>query len=181
MKLRIILLLFVLSAVPALSQGSQPWKKQINLDVGLQIPGGDGGEGLNTGWGAAATFYYQLLTRQTFISLSAGYNEFGIDGSNASITVIPLLVGLRYNFALTGFQPYIGAEIGIYMQSLSVSDNTVSVDVSESDAGIAPKVGFRYPLAPGFDFDASLKYHNVFADESFSFIGINVGVAYTID
>jgi hypothetical protein len=182
MNLRIALALVILTAIPAFGQ-SQPWKKQIAVDANLSIPGGDVGEGLGTGYGGTATFYYQLLTRNTFLSASVGWNTFDYDAfSGMHLTVIPLLVGMRYNFAITGFQPYIGLEFGMYLSSASSNDNTVTLAESETDAGIQPKIGFRLPISPGLDFDASLKWHNIFADDaSFSILAPGIGIAYTID
>jgi hypothetical protein len=185
MKLRTVLIaLMLLSAVPAFSQ-SQPWKKQIALDANLSIPGGEFADlvGLEMGFGGTAAFYYQLLTRVTFLSVSLGYNDLSFEGSsNAKYTVIPLLIGARYNFALTGFQPYVGFEFGAYFQSVSTSDGQISLTESETNVGFQPKVGFRFPLSPGLDFDASLKYHLILREnESFSMISPGIGIAYTID
>jgi hypothetical protein len=162
-------LLLLFTAIPAFGQ-SQPWKKQIALDANISIPGG-AGESNGTGFGGAAAFYYQLLTRVTFISASVGYNSF--DG----FTITPLLIGARYNFALTGLQPYIGFELGMYLFS---SDNTLVG--SSSEFGFQPKIGLRYPLSPGLDFDASLKYHIITGEgDNFTIIAPGIGIAYTID
>jgi hypothetical protein len=172
MRLRTVLAVLLVAGamtVPALGQ-SQPWKKQIALDANISIPGGSG-DGVGTGFGGAAAFYYQLLTRVTFLSASVGYNSF--DG----FTIMPLLIGARYNFALTGFQPYIGFELGMYLSSY---DNTVIG--SSSDFGFQPKIGFRYPLSAGLDFDASIKYHIITGEgDSFTILAPGIGIAYTID
>jgi hypothetical protein len=170
MRFRTVLVLLLLTAaVPAFGQ-SQPWKKQIALDANISIPGG-AGENVGTGYGGAAAFYYQLLTRNTFISASVGYNAF------EGFTIIPLLIGARYNFSITGFQPYIGVELGLYLTSY---DNTVIG--SSSDFGLQPKIGFRYPLSPGLDFDASIKYHIITGEgDSFTILAPGIGIAYTID
>lgn len=182
MKFRTVLALLLLTAIPALGQ-SQPWKKQIAVDANISIPGGDYGKFLSTGFGGTATFYYQLLTRNTFLSASIGYNDLAFEsGGSAKYTVIPLLIGARYNFAITGFQPYIGFEFGGYLQSVSESDGAISLGESETNVGIQPKVGFRFPLSPGLDFDASLKWHNIFVENSsFSILAPGIGIAYTID
>lgn len=183
-RLTVLTMLFIAMLTPAFAQSGQPWKKQLNLDLGIQFPGGDlsNQAGLATGWGGATTFYYQLLTRQTFLSLGIGYYSFGVGSTNSNTTVteIPLLLGVRYNFALTGFQPYIGAEFGAYIGSVKVGDQVVDGSVG-TDFGIQPKAGFRLPISPGFDFDASVKFHVIMSETSFSFIGLNAGIAYTID
>jgi hypothetical protein len=181
----ILAVLFTLSLCTATlhAQREQPWKKQFNVDVGAEFPGGATTDalGLTTGFGINGTFYYQLLTRVTFLSLSAGYNSFGVEGSSStSVTVVPILIGLKYNFTLTGVQPYIGLELGVYNTSVKVNGNTVEGS-GGSDFGIMPKFGVRIPLAPQFDLDLVLKYHNVFSDQTFNFIGLDGGVAYTID
>lgn len=177
-RLLIIAMMILGSGATVLAQsGSMPWKKQISLDIGPQFPGGDAGTNLETAIGISGTFYYQLLTRNTFISASVGSHNFGTNLSGVSTSVIPLLLGFKYNFTLTGFQPYVGAEFGAYLIGSSVSGSE-----SQTEFGFMPKLGFRYPIAAGFDFDASLKYNAVFtADPSFSFLGVNGGIAYTID
>jgi hypothetical protein len=178
-RLLIIAMMILGSGATVLAQtgsGSQPWKKQIALDIGPQFPGGDGGANLETAIGISGTFYYQLLTRNTFISASVGSHAFGTGVSGSTVNVMPLLLGFKYNFTLTGFQPYVGAEFGAYLVGNSVNSN------SETEFGFMPKAGFRYPIAAGFDFDASLKYNAIFtADPSFSFLGVNGGIAYTIE
>ena len=175
MKRLLILAMMILgtSATMFAQSGSQPWKKQIALDVGPQLPSGDGTAGLEMAIGVSGTFYYQLLTRHTFISASIGTHAFPIENSSESFSVIPLLLGVRYNFALTGLQPYVGAEFGAYLTSIG--------SVSETELGIMPKLGLRYPLSPGFDIDGSIKHNIVMSETSFSFTGINLGIAYTID
>ena len=175
MKRLLILAMMILgtSATMFAQGGNMPWKKQIALDIGPQLPSGDGSFGLGTAIGVSGTFYYQLLTRNTFVSASIGTHNFPIENSNESFSIIPLLIGMRYNFALTGIQPYIGAEFGAYLTSVG--------STSETELGVMPKVGLRFPLSPGFDIDASIKHNIVLSESSFSFTGINLGIAYTID
>lgn len=184
MNIRITLALLALLVVPAAAQNDdrQPWKKQLNFDAGILFPGGDAGPSLNTGLGFTGTFYYQLLTRNTFVSVSAGTNSFPYKhNTGINHTVIPILLGMRYNFTLTGLQPYLGVEAGLYLRSNSADDNQISLAESSADFGVMPKVGLRYPLAAGFDLDGSIKWHNVFSEHTLSWFGLNLGIAYTID
>jgi hypothetical protein len=161
---------------------TRPWESQIALDAGVQFPGGGFSDAysLGTGYGFSANYYYQLLSRNTFISLGVGFNSFNSgNGTNTSVTVVPVLFGMRYNFSITGFQPYIGVELGAYIRSIKPGGTTVTS--STTDFGLMPKLGARIPLAAQLDFDMSLKYHTILASgASFSFLGLNFGIAYTI-
>lgn len=186
MKICILVAFMLITALPAAAQDdNQPWKKQINLDAGLLFPGGDQAStlDLNNGWGAAITFYYQLLSRHTFVSISAAYNQFPYGANTAyAETVIPVLLGARYNFSLTGFQPYLGFEFGVYLRTYDSYGGSPTIEESDVDFGVMPKVGFRFPIAGGLDFDGSLKWHNIIDDVGgLSWIGLNAGIAYTID
>ena len=183
MKILSVLALVIITSVSAYGQ-AMPWRKQIALDANIALPGGDVGKSLGTGFGATGTFYHQLLSRNVFLSVGVGYLSFPFEGSsNAMMTTIPLLVGARYNFAITGFQPYIGLELGAYFTSASASGSGVTLNTeTETNLGLQPKVGFRYPLGPGLDFDASVKYHVIMVENSsFSVIAPGIGIAYTID
>jgi hypothetical protein len=178
-RLLIIAMMILGASATMMAQGSnRPWQKQLAFDIGPQFPSGDASDGLDAAIGFSGTFYYQLLTRNTFISASVGSHSFN-RGTTSSLNIVPVLIGFKYNFTLTGFQPYIGMEFGAYLNSATAG--TISSE-SETDFGVMPKFGFRYPIAAGFDFDASVKYNAVFtAEPSFSFLGINGGIAYTIE
>jgi len=159
------------------------WNHQVCLDVGAQIPEDD--SGLETGYGIAFTYYYRL-SNSFFFSASLGYQSFGLediqgyDLSDYSITIMPITLGVRYNFTTSGLQPYLGAEIGFFV--LDGTGNDIDID-SRTEFGIIPKVGIRYPLNPGLDLDVNLKYNVIMpegSDDNMTHIGINVGVAYTI-
>jgi opacity protein-like surface antigen len=159
------------------------WNHQICVDAGAQIPDDD--DGLETGYGLAFTYYYRL-SNSFFFSASLGYQSFGFediqgyDLSDLSLTIMPVTLGIRYNFTTSGLQPYIGAEAGFFLVDISGRDADVD---SETEFGIIPKVGIRYPLSPGLDLDVNLKYNVIMpedSDENMTYVGINIGVADTI-
>lgn len=178
---------------PDISYSQQAWRNQFALDIGAGIPVGDYADKneVKSGFGVDATYYLQMSKmRKLFLSASVGYVSFPIDygkGSiqdwDASMSMIPITLGLRYNFKLTGLQPYVGFELGYYMQTISVETFNSSNEDTREDAGIIPKAGIRYPLMNQLDFDANIKYHHIFRDDDyddFQYLGINIGVAYTI-
>lgn len=178
-----LVLLLGASTSAAQTGGSQPWKHQLNITGGIDFPGGTYADetDLSLGLGVEATYYRQFARRDVFLSLMAGYHRFGFGsfGSDRGLTVVPLLGGVRYNFTLTGIQPYIGAEIGIYLLNEGEGGSVTVNDLDDIAAGILPKAGLRIPIEPQLDVDLSLKYHLILTSE-LSFLGLNAGVAYTI-
>ena len=163
--------------------GQAVWSHQVCVDVGAQLPEDD--SSLETGYGLAFTYYYRL-SNSFFFSASLGYQSFPfknseyVDLSDYSFTIMPMTLGVRYNFTTSGLQPYLGVETGFFLADISGGDADVD---SETEFGIIPKVGIRYPLKPGLDLDVNLKYNVIMpegSDENMTYVGINVGVAYTI-
>lgn len=178
-------------------QAQQPWKHQINLEVGYAAPYGDFNEAADIGGsgGIGATYYFQFLDyRQFFFSAYVGYffdypyNGFTAGGTaEFSHTLMPILLGARYNFSLTGFQPYVGFEVGVFNFTF-IQEGFEKVENTEMYSGVSPKVGFRYPVVPQIDIDVNFKAPFVFVSGNTSDSGsdlymqwgINVGFSYTI-
>ncbi|PSQ86135.1 MAG: hypothetical protein BRD43_07705 [Bacteroidetes bacterium QS_4_64_154] len=107
----------------------------------------------------------QFVTGSASDALGTG---FGIDGGYYYRADTA-----KYNFSLTGIQPYIGADGGPFV--LSNGD-------SETKFGIAPRLGLRIPIARGIDIDLTLKYSVVFNDsDNVTYVGTNGGFAYIFD
>lgn len=185
--------------IPLESSAQQPWRHQVSINGTMGIPFGDYADAneLANGFGLDATYYLQMPNiRNLFFSASVGFInmpiEYGkgvIQGYDANLRLIPITLGARYNFKLSGLQPYAGLELGYFLEK-----NTVQTDVSgetESNyenAGIIPKLGIRYPLMSQLDLDANIKLNMIFrenvnnsnASNDLTYLGISVGVAYTI-
>ncbi len=182
--LPLLLLTAVVSASAQTTDG-QPWLHQLNVTAGLSFPMGSLATNLDLAPGLCleGTFYLQLPERNVFLSASIGYHRFGYGSFSADLgmAAIPALVGARYNFWLTGVQPYVGLEAGAYFFTVTDQSNTVTA-LNDVQFGIVPKFGVRIPLQPQLDLDLSAKYHVVLTGQTnLQFLGINAGVAYTIE
>ena len=162
-------LLFVL-AVPAEAQPD--WRHQVYFNAGPQFVTGDQSDAFKTGLAIDGGYYYRAGTA-AFIGLATGYHQFKGDGPNTGdLNVIPLHGALKYNFSLTGIQPYVGGEFGPYF---------LSNGTSETKFGVTPRLGLRIPLAEGIDLDLNLKYNLIFNDpENFTYVGANGGFSYIL-
>ena len=178
-------------------QAQQPWKHQINLEVGYAAPYGGFNESADIGGsgGIGGTYYFQFLeNRHIFFSAYIGYffdypyNNYSSGGlGEHKHTLMPMLLGARYNFSLTGFQPYVGLEVGVF-NFVFIQEGQINREVKEMYTGVSPKVGFRLPVVPQIDLDVNLKMPFVFVSDNSSDPGsdlymqwgINVGFAYTI-
>jgi hypothetical protein len=184
------------------------WTHQIGIEVGPQYAFNgeavaENGQRLlfqdvGLGFGAAINYYYKI-ERALFLSVSGvfgyfasgtGYfrrinadgtlpvlNTFYFNDFNPLIN-LALTAGFRYNFAVTGLQPYIGAEIGTYsIGGIPREDQSAPINLAAT-----PKIGIRYPLAQGLDFDASAKLMWLFSGYiPFSYASVNVGVSYALN
>lgn len=195
----IALAIFLLIPIAGFAQQvHQPWRHQFDLEAGLKIPSGDLQDHLliKNGMGIGLTYYIQILSdRHFFLSAGVGYDWFDTDlggaqqiQSETKVDIIPFNIGVRYNFRLTGIQPYVGLELGMWRFHVT-SDIPQLGEKSSTTFAFTPipKVGVRIPLVPQVDFDANIKYGYSFykADsqtesEPYQQLELNIGVAYTI-
>lgn len=184
------------------------WTHQIGIEVGPQyafdatVTASDGQKlilkDVGVGIGAAVNYYYQF-DRALFLSVSGAFGYFGngyfrrqnADGSfpivntyyfeKNALTNFAFTAGLRYNFAVTGLQPYVGLEAGTYF----IGGGGIKPEGSQTTSvnlALTPKAGLRYPLQPGLDFDASLKLIALLSGYvPFSYASVNVGVSYALN
>ncbi len=184
------------------------WTHQIGIEVGPQYTfdatatASDGQRltlrDVGVGIGGAVNYYYKF-DRALFLSVSGAvgvisngyFRRQNADGSFPILNSFyfkdnPLLNfaftgGLRYNFAVTGLQPYVGMEVGTYF----IAGGNIRPEGSQTasvNLAVTPKAGIRYPLQPGLDFDASLKLIALVAGYvPFSYASLNVGVSYALN
>ncbi len=150
-----------------------PWTHQLSLTAGAQSPVADPLQnGYQTGVGFKGTYYYRT-SRHFFFGVSGGYHWFQALGTDTVLDVIPLQFAFKFNFRLTGLQPYIGSDGGPVL----LRDNTSSE--VRNEMGVAPKFGFRLPIARGADLDLNLTYEVIFTEpEPTTYLGANAGLAY---
>lgn len=163
--------LFFLTALPADAQSPPDWRHQAYFNAGPQFVTGDFSDSYKTGLAIDVGYYYRA-TRSGFIGVAGGFHQFAADGAGSDINVIPINLAFKYNFTLTGIQPYVGAEAGPYFFS---NGN------SETNFGVTPRLGVRVPLTEGIDLDLNVKYNVVFQDPSnFTYVGANAGFSYIL-
>ncbi|MFZ4414263.1 MAG: outer membrane beta-barrel protein [Bacteroidales bacterium] len=160
----------------------------IGAKAGIALPMGTFGDVYGLGFGGSAIGEY-ALNENMAVGLNIGYYTFsGKDlpaGYSSTFSVIPIIVDYKYFFQTEGFMPYVGAGLGMYLEtaktttpSITVGSITIpgmDVSASESKFGFAPKVGFW--MGDGFKYGASLEY-NLLSD--FNHLGINVGFIYPL-
>lgn len=194
---KLLVLIFVLSISFSFAQKSvssdTPWRHQIAIDGGVGIPVGEYADllELETGFAFSGTYYLQTgFSRNLFLSASFGYQTYAVGYGDqilyeGDLNITNVSIGARYNFTLSGFQPYAGFEVGNYWYTVT-NETEFGGDLDYDNLGIMPKVGLRYPIVKQLDFDANIKYHWIFQSdndrdsEDINTLQINVGVAYTI-
>jgi hypothetical protein len=177
--LLVALFLCALGSQPARAQ-TPSWKHQIVFNTGPQFVTGDFGDAYKTGLAIDVGYYYRA-TDALFIGAYGGYHQFKdkggnlVIGGNSDLNIIPVNLAVKYNFSLTGIQPYVGAEGGPFFLSPSNGDGSTEI-------GLSPRIGLRIPLSRGIDLDLTLKYNVIFSDPSnFTYVGTNGGFAYILD
>jgi outer membrane protein W len=198
---KLITLLVLMSftmLIPSESNAQQAWRHQAAITGGMGVPFGDYADAnkIGTGFGLDATYYIQMpKLRSLFLSASIGfmnmpinYGEDNIQGWEASTRIIPMTLGARYNFKLSGWQPYAGLEVGYFLEKNTVENDVAGKSESSyENAGIIPKFGIRYPLMNQIDFDANVKLNMIFREDAgtssnnnLTYVSFNIGIAYTI-
>jgi len=170
-RLATLLLAFVfLTALPAEAQPN--WRHQATFNAGPQFVTGDQSDAFKTGLAIDVAYYYRA-SNAGFVGLATGLHQFKGDAAAAAdIDIIPLHAALKYNFSLTGIQPYVGGQGG-----LSIVNN----GDSETKFGVAPRLGLRIPLAEGIDLDLNLTYNVIFDDpDNLTYVGANGGFSYIL-
>ncbi len=180
----LLVALFLCALGPQPAQAQTPsWKHQVVFNAGPQFLTGDFADAYKTGLAIDVGYYYRA-SDALFVGVYGGYHQFKdeddvpelhIGEDNANLNIIPVNLAFKYNFSLTGVQPYIGAEGGPFFFSPSNGDGS-------TELGISPRIGVRIPLSHGIDLDLNLKYNVIFSDPSnFTYVGANGGFAYILD
>lgn len=162
-------LLLTSFSLPATAQPA--WQNQIAVTGGPQFTTGPFGDAWKTGSGLAATYYYRPSSH-FFFGIRGGYHRFKSTAGSETLNILPVQFASKYNFSLTGLQPYMGLDAGFYFLRPESGDNA-------SELGVAPKFGFRIPIASGVDIDLNATYEVILNDpENTTYLGVNAGIAY---
>jgi opacity protein-like surface antigen len=161
----------------------------IGGTVGLTLPMGDFGNGLNTGFGFNAIGKYSLSNNMA-VGISLGYSSFGTGSENLSYGVIPITGLFEYSFGSGAFKPYLGTDLGLYMFrskfSYTLLGTTTSNTNTDTYFGFAPTGGVMYEISNNLSICGNLKYNMVFAKDALdnsttsTWLGINAGVIFKL-
>ncbi len=204
----LVCMVLVAASSAMFAQTTGRWTHQIGVEVGPQYAFDATATAsdqqklmlrdVGVGIGMAVNYYYRF-DRSLFLSISGAVGVFGngyfrrqnADGTfpvvntfyfqNNALVNFAFTGGLRYNFSLTGFQPYVGLEAGTYF----IGGGGIRPEGSQTatvNLAITPKAGFRQPLQPGLDLDASVKLIALVTGYvPFSYASVNVGVSYALN
>ena len=148
--------LFVLAVAPAFSQFSG------GVDLGL--PTGSLSDVSSIGFGVSLRYEKEIQDKLNwtasvgFASFSGkSYNFSGYSGNYPSITVVPIVGGVKYYFQEANAGFYGGLDLGFFIGSVSVvyPFSGKSVSSSETKFGIAPGIGYRMDK-----WDFSFRYNS---------------------
>lgn len=180
-----------------ISERPASWDKQIALTVGANVVTGKASENYGIGYCLDGIFYYHF-GKGFFASASIGLHslspdieqlkrEVGVPAGmtmTATMIAVPIMIGGRYNFSTTGFQPYIGLEAGPVLEKTTVTAEYQGRSSSSGDEdwefALIPKLGFRIPIDSYLDFDMHSKYMYLTKSNSSGWVTVNAGIAYTI-
>lgn len=146
----------------------------IGLALDVSFPLGDFGDSWSTGFSAHAMVGY-MIARSILLNLSVGYVRFSEkesqEGVDNSFSWIPLLFGLNYVFNPgQNFRPFIGLALGLYFLSSSVSGSifgqSFDVSVTNTEFGIAPRLGAYYLISAAMLLSFTAEYNLIFTEGS---------------
>ncbi len=143
---------------------------------------GDMKDLFNNGFGGLATFGFNV-SDNIQLSATAGYLKFGFNNDyfneqlkeaglnttvdvDASLNVIPLMIGGKYFVSSSNFRPYLAADLGLHIMEITSSKVTIGGQemeavgsASETKAAFDFGVGFLYKLSSNLNLDVNGKFN----------------------
>jgi len=174
---------------PAGDEFLKMWFVGIMADA--TFPMGDFGDAWSTGFSGHAIIGY-MVARSILLNLSAGYITFSekesVEGADNSYSWIPILLGANYVFNPgQKFMPFVGLALGLYLISYSYSYTytilgqtfTESGDASDTEFGVAPRIGAYYLASAALLITIMAQYDLIFTSGSTtSALGAMLGFMY---
>ncbi len=100
---------------------------------------------------------------------------------NRTINAFPFLFTAHYYLKGGSFvQPYFGIGAGTYLVKKRLDVGIFTLEEEKWHFGLAPEIGFLFPMDLGFNLQVKLRYNYVIKNgdaEAESYLGINVGFA----
>lgn len=148
---------------------AQSGNNQLGIGVDVNIPLGDFGDVMKTGFGGTAKFLYGIGTSGQ-LTLTSGYTVFKpkeeLNGYDISTSIIPILAGYRHNFSGFYVEPQVG--YGIYGSKVTYLGN----EETDSQGAFTWAAGLGYAMAKGLDL--GVRYQSASKDgENTDLFGIS--------
>lgn len=174
LKLSLLLLLISFSALSAQS------KYHLGVNGVYVSSTGDLADLFDKGIGGLASLSYDVSDRIQ-LSVTTGYlklsfnndyinsqlKEAGINTTvdvDASMSIIPLMVGGKYFLSSSNFRPYVAADLGLHISKITSEKIIVGgqpfdavASASETKAAFDFGIGFLYKIAPKINLDVNGK------------------------
>lgn len=169
-KILVVTVLLLFAANFTLAQS----KLGLQINGVANLPQGDMGDILSTGFGGEAGLTYDLSSSFQ-LGVLAGYYTFAFDNSvfdgtplegqeiDASTNIIPLMATARYFFSKSSFSPYANAKLGLQFLSVTgddVPDNTES----ETETGWGVGLGFLINAGKNLNIDINASFNGTSAE-----------------
>ncbi len=167
---------------------STVFAQKINIGVNgaAALPMGDFGDLTTFGFGGDISVDYYFNDKFD-LGIEAGYRAFPYDNAfldGEHMSLIPIQLTAAYHTDVADWIDLYG-ELG---GGVFIASSSISGSESETYGGISPRVGAAFELSPEWFLDVNVNYSMVFSEETtnasftpnFNWIGINVGILYTI-
>ncbi len=155
-------------------------KMGIGVNGVFAASSGDMKDMFDTGFGGLASLNYNVSDNLQ-LSLTAGYIKFGFNNDyindqlkeagfnatvdiDASLSVIPIMIGGKYFLSSSNFRPYLAADLGLHILEITSEKFTVGGQefnavgsASETKGAFDIGVGFLMKLSPTVNLDVNGK------------------------
>jgi opacity protein-like surface antigen len=178
----VITLALGLMAGTAQAQSTTPTPVTYGGALGMSMPMGDAGDGLNAGFDLKGMVGFHPVTLPVDFRGEIGYDRFGAEGGGGHFSVLSLVPNVLYRFTTEShIQPYVIGGLGIYRVSATADAGPFgTVSVSDTKFGFNVGGGLQFPLSnSGANLFVEARYHDVLTDgSSFNMLPITVGVTF---
>jgi hypothetical protein len=176
--------IFLLFAFAALFSIKAQAQAQLGLHAGIGLPMGDFGTPYSLGIGGGGNFKY-LLNDNFALGASVSYYTFGAkseyESTLGSSNLIPIHANAEYYFGDGSTKPFIGADLGVTINSATVKYMGQEVSGSSTNLSFAPIVGVKFGLGDSVDLFGNAKYNVITGDGgSLNYVGINFGLLFNL-
>lgn len=157
-------------------------QSKVGIGIGgvFASPSGDMGDMFKSGFGGLGSVTYDV-SKSLQLSLTTGYMSFGFNNDffndqlkeaginvtvdvDATLAIIPIMVGGKYFLSQENFKPYLAAAAGVHISEITAKSVTVGgvtmdaiQEASETKGAFEAGVGFLYKLSPKLNLDINGK------------------------